>query len=377
MERHLVAARSRIAWPAWLAILLLASVTQAARPYEDPGAAEDPAEYEQNLVVPVGTFKANHGSSITELPDKTMLCAWYAGAYECSPDSHIYSSRYDPVRKTWSAPAVLAGDRERADWRILTTKVVGNVALHVDDEGIVWAFYAAIPLGGWTAARVDYRTSKDGGLTWARPKTLIRMFSNMPRSAPVRIGPGKFAVPLYHNIGRKHGYTCTLTVAQGEILGRTYAAIPGEKHTQPAVVRFSENELFAYLRDPTRQSMMFSRFDVAQGTWSAAERLQLPNPNAASDAVRTPDGKVLLVYNNDPKHRVPLSLAYSLNGRDFKKIWDFETTRGAAFSYPALTRASDGSYHLTYSHDRRSTIKHVRFSQQWLDEKIAAAAGQP
>ena len=190
MEHRFVDPRPRFAWPPWLAILLLVPLAHAARPYEDPGATEDPAEYEQNLVVPVGTFKANHGSSITELPDKTMLCAWYAGSYECSPDSHIYSSRYDPVQKNWSAPVVLAGDRERAEGRILPTKIVGNVALHVDDEGIVWAFYAAIPLGGWTAARVDYRTSKDGGLTWARPKTLIRMFSNMPRSAPVRIGPG-------------------------------------------------------------------------------------------------------------------------------------------------------------------------------------------
>ena len=302
--------------------LLLAPCIQAA-PQVNPGANEDPAEYEQRLVLPARQFKTNHGSSITELPDKSLLCAWYAGSKECAPDVSIYSSRFDPVAKEWSAPAVLATHGERAEWRILPYKSVGNVALHVDDEGIVWAFYAAIPFGGWTIARVDYRTSKDMGATWSRPKTLIKMFSNMPRSEPVRVGPGQFAIPLYHNILRKHGYTCTVTVAGGEIIRRSYEAIPGEKHTQPAIVRRSDGDLYAYLRDPTWKSLMFSRFDVAQRKWSRAERLDIVNPNAAVDAEQTPDGKTLLVYNDSPKNRVPLSLADSNDGRNFKKIWSF------------------------------------------------------
>ncbi|MGI8819253.1 MAG: exo-alpha-sialidase [Chthoniobacterales bacterium] len=344
----------------------------------DPGAGEDPAEYEQQMVVPAGHFKANHGSSITELPDHTMLCAWYAGSYECAPDVNIYASRLEPGAKTWSKPTILAHHGERAEWRLLPTKTLGNVALHVDEEGIVWAFYGAIPFGGWSAARVDYRTSKDGGRTWARPKTLIRMFSNMPRSQPVRVGPGRFAVPLYHNMGQKHGYTCTLTVPGGEILNRSYESIPGEKQTQPAIVARPDGALFAYLRDPTWKSMMFSQFDPASRQWSTAERLKLPNPNASSAVEATPDGKVLLVYNDSPVARVPLTLAYSENGRDFTHLWDFETTKtGAAFSYPALKHASDGSYHLTYSYDRRSTIKHIRFTQKWLEQKIAATKASP
>ena len=376
-EARLIGARrnssSRDAVARLVASLCLLSFGELyAAPAVDPGANEDPAEYEQRLVVPNRQFKTNHGSSIVELPDKSLLCAWYAGSKECAPDVNIYSSRFDPVEKKWSAPAILAGNGERAEWRIWPTKSVGNVALHVDDEGIVWAFYAAMPFGGWTTAHVDYRTSKDGAVTWSQPKTLIYMLSNMPRSEPVRVGPGQFAIPLYHNILRKHGYTCTVTVAGGKILRRSYEAIPGEKHTQPAIVRHSSGDLYAYLRDPTWKSMMFSRFDAAERKWSRAERLDLVNPNAAVDVEQTPDDKTLLVYNDSTENRVPLSLAYSVDGRNFKKIWSFETQPGAAFSYPALTRASDGSYHLTYS-QRRTTIKHVRFSEKWLNEKIAAA----
>jgi len=199
------------------------------------------------------------------------------------------------------------------------------------------------------------------------------MWSNMPRSKPLRLGPNRFAIPLYHNFGRKHGYTCTVSVAGGKITSKSYEAIPGIKQTQPAIVRRSDNELFAYLRDPTKKSLIFARFDVARKRWSDAERLDLPNPNSAVDTEQTPDGKTLLVYNSSKDKRVPLSLAYSDDGADFRKIFDFEDENsGTGFSYPAMIRADNGMYHLTYSYER-TTIKHVQFSQQWLDEKIAAA----
>jgi predicted neuraminidase len=54
-------------------------------------------------------------------------------------------------------------------------------------------------------------------------------------------------------------------------------------------------------------------------------------------------------------------------------ILKYARTGGGSFSYPAIIRAADGSYHLTYSHERRSAIKHIHFSQDWLNEKIAAA----
>jgi predicted neuraminidase len=331
-------------------------------------------DYEQNLIAVPDQCPVNHGSSIVELSDHNLLCCWYGGSNECAPDIKIYSSRYDSATKTWSAPAVVAAHNERAEGRWLRTKTFGNCALFIDDENVVWLFYAALPLGGWSSARVDYKTSRDNGQTWSPAKVLVGTFCNLLRNKPLRLGPGKFTVPLYQNFGHKYGYTCTLTVSGGEIKSKTYERIDGPENTQPSLVQRSEKELVAYLRDPTWQSLLFSHCDPADLKWSTAERLQLPNPNAAIDAVQSDDGKTLLVYNDSKKGRNPLSLAYSENGRDFKKIWDFEySASGGSFSYPAIIKTADGSYHLTYSHDRRSAIKHVHFSQAWLSEKIAAA----
>src|SRR5437764_898549 len=80
-----------------------------------------------------------------------------------------------------------------------------------------------------------------------------------------------------------------------------------------------------------------SRFNLARQQWSTVEHLQLHNPNSALDVVRTPDGKILLVYNDNRVARVPLSLAMSDDGRHFTKVHDLENAqRGKWFSYPAI-----------------------------------------
>ena len=306
------------------------------------------ADYEENLVVGLDKFPVNHGSSIVELRDGSLLCCWYAGSDECAPDVKIYSSRFDATSRTWSAPAIVADDGERTEGRWMRTKTFGNCALFLDEENVLWLFYATMPFGGWSTASVDYKTSNDGGQSWSPAKILVWRWCNLPRNKPIPLGAHQFAIPLYRNVWPKHGYTCTVTVSKGEITNKTFEDIPGPAQTQPALVRRSENEIVAYLRDPTWQSLLFARCHVAERKWLPAERLALPNPNAAIDAVQTDDGKTLLVYNDSKKDRNPISLAYSENGRDFKKIWNFEYARhGGAFSYPAIIKASDGSYHLT------------------------------
>jgi hypothetical protein len=43
------------------------------------------------------------------------------------------------------------------------------------------------------------------------------------------------------------------------------------------------------------------------------------------------------------------------------------------FSYPSLIRTARGEFHLLYTWNR-AYIKHVRFNQAWLDERLANAS---
>ena len=320
--------------------------------------------------MPPDRFAANHGSSMTELADGTILCSWYAGSHECARDVQIYLSRFQPNGKTWSDPTVAVARGERAEGRWFRTKSVGNTALFRDHEDVIWLFYAALPFGGWSTARVDYKTSLDQGQTWSPARTLVNGYAHLPRAKPISAG-ASFIVPLYRGIWRKRSYLCTITPEHGSVKAKVFQDIPGVASFQPALVRQNSGELVAYLRNPKWTGLLFSRFDAVNSVWSETETLHLPNPNSAIDAVLSPEGKTLLILNNSTTDRTPLTLAISDDGRSFKAIWDFENKKGSGFSYPALLRGSDGSYHLSYSHRRRA-IKHIRFTEQWLSERMSA-----
>ena len=46
------------------------------------------------------------------------------------------------------------------------------------------------------------------------------------------------------------------------------------------------------------------------------------------------------------------------------------------FSYPSLTQTTPGEFHLLYTWNR-AYIKHVRFNQAWLDERLANGSDAP
>jgi predicted neuraminidase len=83
----------------------------------------------------------------------------------------------------------------------------------------------------------------------------------------------------------------------------------------------------------------------------------VPNPNSGTDAVTLADGRHLLVYNNTPKGRTPLSVAISRDGAEWKHVLDLETAPGE-YSYPAVIQAADGRVHITYTW-KREKIRHV------------------
>ena len=44
------------------------------------------------------------------------------------------------------------------------------------------------------------------------------------------------------------------------------------------------------------------------------------------------------------------------------------------FSYPSMIRTKKGELHVVYTWNR-AYIKHVRFNESWLDERLAEASG--
>jgi predicted neuraminidase len=99
--------------------------------------------------------------------------------------------------------------------------------------------------------------------------------------------------------------------------------------------------------------------------------INLPNPNAGTDAVTLRDGRHLLVYNHTtgsgsfPKGRNMLNVAISADGLNWKPVLTLERQEGE-YSYPAVIQASDGLVHITYTYQRQS-VKHVVIDPTRID----------
>ena len=119
-------------------------------------------------------------------------------------------------------------------------------------------------------------------------------------------------------------------------------------------------------------------FETTDGgrRWSRPRKMRLPNPDAAVAGLRLHGSGLLLVFNNNAQDRDNLALAYSGDGgRRWRVIHSFERPaqtpggRRAEFSYPWILQSPSGDCHVFYTWHRKR-IKHVRFNQAWLRQKL-------
>lgn len=322
--------------------------------------------FTESFITPASFRPANHGAGLVALADKSILSCWYAGHHEGARDVEIYCSHSLDKGASWSSPVSAVGVKENPAGTPFSNKTVGNVALYLDDDNTVWMFYSAVAFGGWSGSHVDYKTSRDFGRTWSGGTRYIGSFGNLPRNKPIKIANHKFFLPLYHELTSFQGYGCMIETANGKIKKSRCYDIPGSKHGQPSFVKMDNYRVFAYLRTKGVGKTMFSQFDLSKNVWSKPVTLDIPNPDAAVDALKIPEG-VLMVLNNTTTSRIPLSLLFSIDGIHFKALHDFETKVDA--SYPALIQNGD-EFLLAYTYSGRDAIKFVRFNQEWLNENL-------
>ncbi len=73
-------------------------------PYEAQAPKGRPL-FEARIVCPErGPFRFSHGSTIIELPDGALFCAWYAGSREKGDDVVIAGSDLAAGASTWTEP---------------------------------------------------------------------------------------------------------------------------------------------------------------------------------------------------------------------------------------------------------------------------------
>ncbi len=302
---------------------------------------------------------AHHCSTICQAANGDLLCLWYGGSYESADDQAIFLARKRPDDKRWSTPQVLLQN---------ATAPPGNGVVFRDTTERLWIVWCRMegtrPMrrgSGWNRCRLFARTSTDHGLTWSEDRPMFdEELWCVPRNPPIVLADQTLLLPVEGLQGKVEG-SHFLRLPKGSSTWEKGGFTDGG--SQPAVVQRRDGSILALLR----HARHITQIESTDGglTWSKAVDTLLENPDAGITMTRLANGHMVLVYNDSPTSRTPLSIARSLDeGRTWEKPLQLESNPGE-YSYPSIIQSSDGRMHVTYTY-RRYSIKHVELNEDWL-----------
>jgi len=316
-------------------------------------AADRSAVVRSEFIYETAPFPSCHASTLVEVAPGKLVASWFGGTREKHPDVGIWVSRHDG--KSWSVPVEVANGVQTSGPRVPTW----NPVLFQPKSGPLLLFFKVgpSPTSWWG----EVLSSTDGGATWGNRRRLPEGIYGPIKNKPVQLADGTILSPTSDetndraNLWRVYFERST---DGGETWSKTPFLNDGAKlgAIQPSVLFLGGNKLQAMGR--TRQGKVFSVVSPDLGrTWGEMSLTALSNPSTGTDAVTLADGRHVIVYNNTPKGRTPLSVAVSRDGTEWKHVLDLETAVGE-YSYPAIIQARDGAVHIVYTW-KREKIRHV------------------
>lgn len=309
-------------------------------------------------------FPSAHASTIVETTDG-LVAAWFGGTAEKNPDVGIWVARHGA--DGWTAPVEVANGVQPGGTRHPTW----NPVLFEPAGGPLLLFYKVgpSPRDWWGMVMA----SADRGRTWTPPARLPEGMLGPIRAKPVALADGTFLAgsstehdgwvvhmetfrapqPASADAGRWVAWLSTAAAwTRSAPLNRReeFGAI------QPTILVHGPKTIQVLCR--SRQKVVTESWSEDGGaTWSPMRATALENPSAGIDAVRTGDGRFLLVYNPSAGNRRTLAIASSADGRTWTRVLDVDQGPGE-YSYPAMIVGRDGRVHVVYTW-RRERIKHA------------------
>ncbi|MDB4291853.1 exo-alpha-sialidase [Maribacter sp.] len=301
-----------------------------------------------------------HASTI-EISGTTVIASWFGGTKEKNKDVGIWVSRKEA--SVWSTPKEVVNGVQKDGTRY----PCWNPVLFKPKNAPLHLFYKVGPNPKeWWGM---YMISMDDGATWSEPIALPDGILGPIKNQPIQLADGQLLSPsstesdtagwkIHLEKSSDLGKTWTKTEALNDV--EAFSAI------QPVILNYGNGKL--QLLSRTKNDVVSQNWSTDGGaTWSKMTGTSLPNPNSGIDGFSLSDGRQLLVYNPTQKNwgdRVPLSVAISTNGEDWKRVLDLEPLRETTdkeeeeYSYPTVIQASDGMVHIVYTWNRK-TVKYV------------------
>ncbi len=317
-------------------------------------------------------FDSPHAPTLVQLENGDVIAAWFGGRFEKDPDTAIWTAKRS--NGVWEKPRKTVDIRNVAAW---------NPVLFLLNDGSVVLYYKiGETINTW---HTEYIISNDNGETWSEPKELVEgdVGGRGPvKNKPIYLSDNKTIIApaslegdcwdSFADISEDNGKTWKMSSFvpvrrinpnERRIRDRVYNKhfCYGKGIIQPTVWEDDKGIVHMLFRSTSSRIFKSESNDTGR-TWSMAYDTGLPNNNSGIDAVRLPDGTIVLAYNpreNIPGMtkgaRTPLILSYSEdNGESWKELYVLENTDGA-FAYPSII-CNDDEIMLTYSENREKII---------------------
>ncbi|MBI4582088.1 MAG: exo-alpha-sialidase [Planctomycetes bacterium] len=320
----------------------------------------DPVFREQAVFESIPGKQGSHAATVAAFPDGELLAAWYSydGPHELT-GAAIYMARHRPGEPQWGAPW-LHVDRPEGD---------GNPVLYHEQDR-VWLFQAVVP-GGWSTSHIEVQVSEDRGGTWSRPRSLVSPLGANVRYPPVRAADGTLVLPAYDDLVPRSLF---FTSSDGRDWALVGMVATSPACLQPSVARLPGGRLLAVMRNSGGGWLWVMASDNHGRSWSPPMDSGFPNPGSAAVLLQLASGNLLLVFNDSPTARVPLSAAISADQGVTWPIRRVLAQGDGTYSYPVAVQTPDGLVHVLYSLNR-DRIQHLTFNEAWLAAPNEAGEG--
>ncbi|KXH62596.1 glycosyl hydrolase [Colletotrichum nymphaeae SA-01] len=251
----------------------------------------------QTAAIPAATVQS-HASNLLQLPDKTLLCAWFGGSQEGLPDISIWLSRQEPGTTSWSTPQKISSDTNRS--------CQNPVLFRAPKTGDIWLFHTSQDAGNQDGAIVMTRTSSDNGKTWSSPQYPLKGVTGaFVRQPLVVLGDDIWVLPVFHcrsTPGQRWiGNNDISAVFYSKDEGQTWIenVVPdsiGSVHMNIIAPKSQGSEYVAFFR--SRWADNVYRSTSPDGlNWAPPKPTSLPNPNSGICAARLASGNLAIVFN--------------------------------------------------------------------------------
>lgn len=313
------------------------------------------------------TGRYKHPTTFTELDNGDLLLAYYGGGGEYEKKTAVFSSRLAAGSTTWSPPTPIASNPMYS---------MGNPVLWQAPDHRVWLFFVVRPGETWSTSRIGAKISDDRGQSWCDTFMVTFDEGTMVRSRPITLADGNYLLPIYHETGADTEFTAPDTGSvflrfdpATQSWSRSEKVLSRMGNLQAAVVELEPGRLLALCRrggdyEPGKDGFVVRTESTDSGrTWSPGTETEFPNPNAAVELIKLQSGNLLFVYNHSMDDRSPLRAVLSTDGgKTWPRHLDLASGPGS-FSYPTAVQSRDGTLHVTFTANERTTIQHAQFQE--------------